>query len=78
MSETNFKQLRIAVVGGGIGGVCAALALRRAGHLGTFSLLTSKGIFIIGWAVDIFERRDFNVEVGSSLSCAANGNSHPS
>ncbi|KAG7445926.1 salicylate hydroxylase [Guyanagaster necrorhizus] len=52
----NFKQLHIAVVGGGLAGLSAAVALRRAGHL-----------------VNIYERRDFNVEVGASISCAANG-----
>ncbi|KAK0467871.1 salicylate hydroxylase [Desarmillaria tabescens] len=55
-SNPNFKQLRVAIVGGGLGGLSAAVALRRAGHL-----------------IDIYERRDFNVEVGASISCAANG-----
>ncbi|KAJ3992256.1 salicylate hydroxylase [Lentinula boryana] len=55
-TNPNFKQLRVAVVGGGLGGLSAAVALRRAGHL-----------------VEIYERRDFNVEVGASISCAANG-----
>lgn len=55
-SNLSFKQLRVVVVGGGLGGLSAAVALRRAGHL-----------------VDIYERRDFNVEVGASISCAANG-----
>ncbi|KAJ7429035.1 salicylate hydroxylase [Mycena latifolia] len=56
MSSSNFKQLHVAIVGGGLGGLSAAVALRRAGHL-----------------VDIYERRDFDVEVGASISCAANG-----
>ncbi|KAJ7265854.1 salicylate hydroxylase [Mycena haematopus] len=56
MSSSNFKQLKVAIVGGGIGGLAAAVALRRAGHL-----------------VDIYERRGFEVEVGASISCAANG-----
>ncbi|KAF7330790.1 Salicylate hydroxylase [Mycena venus] len=56
MSSSNFKQLKVAVVGGGIGGLATAVALRRAGH-----------------RVDIYERRDFDVEVGASISCAANG-----
>ncbi|KAK1227945.1 hypothetical protein PQX77_009047 [Marasmius sp. AFHP31] len=55
-STSTFKQLRVAVIGGGIGGLAAAVALRRAGHL-----------------VSIYERRDFHVEVGASISCAANG-----
>lgn len=29
---TNWKSLDIAVVGGGIGGLAASIALRRAGH----------------------------------------------
>ncbi|KAJ7638439.1 salicylate hydroxylase [Roridomyces roridus] len=53
---STFKQLKVAIVGGGIGGLAAAVALRRAGHL-----------------VEIYERRDFDVEVGASISCAANG-----
>ncbi|KAJ7229020.1 salicylate hydroxylase, partial [Mycena pura] len=55
-SSISFKQLKVAIVGGGIGGLSAAVALRRAGHL-----------------VDIYERRGFEVEVGASISCAANG-----
>ncbi|KAJ6627398.1 salicylate hydroxylase [Mycena sp. CBHHK59/15] len=55
-ASSNFKQLSVAVVGGGLGGLAAAVALRRSGHL-----------------VNIYERRDFNVEVGASISCAANG-----
>ncbi|ORY88242.1 hypothetical protein BCR35DRAFT_301762 [Leucosporidium creatinivorum] len=51
-----FKQLKVAIVGGGLGGLSAAVALRRAGHL-----------------VSIYERRDFKLEVGASISCAANG-----
>ncbi|KAF9268247.1 salicylate hydroxylase [Marasmius fiardii PR-910] len=54
--SSHFKQLRVAVVGGGIGGLAASVALRRAGHI-----------------VNIYERRDFDVEVGASISCAANG-----
>ena len=58
-SSQGFKQLHVAVVGGGIGGLAAALSMRRAGH-----------------RVDIFERRGFDVEVGASISCAANGSVH--
>ncbi|KAF5369851.1 hypothetical protein D9758_001390 [Tetrapyrgos nigripes] len=75
-SNPNFKQLRVAVVGGGLGGLSAAVALRRAGHIGA-------SIFILrcerslpkehNSTVEIYERRDFNVEVGASISCAANG-----
>ncbi|KAF5333577.1 hypothetical protein D9611_002290 [Ephemerocybe angulata] len=56
---SGFKQLHVAVIGGGIGGLAAALSMRRAGH-----------------RVDIFERRGFDVEVGASISCAANGSVH--
>lgn len=56
---SGFKQLHVAVIGGGIGGLAAAVSLRRAGH-----------------RVDIFERRGFDVEVGASISCAANGAVH--
>ncbi|ORY35309.1 hypothetical protein BCR39DRAFT_461226 [Naematelia encephala] len=55
-SVPEFSSLKIAVIGGGLGGLAAALALRRAGH-----------------RVKVYERRDFNVEVGASISCAANG-----
>lgn len=55
-SSPTFKQLKVAIVGGGIGGLAAAVSLRRAGHI-----------------VEVFERRDFDVEVGASISCAANG-----
>lgn len=33
--SSNFNQLKVAVVGGGIGGLSAAIALRRAGHIGS-------------------------------------------
>jgi salicylate hydroxylase len=32
MSDNGWRHLNIAIVGGGIGGLCAAIALRRAGH----------------------------------------------
>ena len=32
-----FKQLKVAIIGGGIGGLSAAVALRRAGHIGPCS-----------------------------------------
>jgi salicylate hydroxylase len=32
LSSTPFKILNVAVIGAGLGGLCAALALRRAGH----------------------------------------------
>jgi len=56
MTIEAFKQLHVGVVGGGIGGLAAAVALRRAGHL-----------------VSVYERRGFDVELGASISCAANG-----
>ncbi|WRT70062.1 uncharacterized protein IL334_007056 [Kwoniella shivajii] len=55
-TNSEFKQLKVAVIGGGLGGMAAAIALRRAGHI-----------------VSIYERRDFRLEVGASISCAANG-----
>ncbi len=30
--ETGFRPLDVAIIGSGLGGLCAALALRRAGH----------------------------------------------
>ena len=53
---SSFKQLDVAILGGGIGGFASAIALRRAGHRCT-----------------VYERRGFDVEVGASISCAANG-----
>ncbi|KAF9648442.1 FAD/NAD(P)-binding domain-containing protein [Thelephora ganbajun] len=51
-SPSTFKQLKVAVVGGGIGGLSTGVALRRAGHI-----------------VEIFERRDFDVEEGKGVPC---------
>ena len=56
MPEETFKPLNVAILGGGIGGMAAGIALRRQGHHCT-----------------IYERRGFDVEVGASISCAANG-----
>ncbi|KAJ7109469.1 hypothetical protein C8R44DRAFT_802603 [Mycena epipterygia] len=46
----NFKQLRVAVVGGGLAELAAAVALRCSGHL-----------------VEIYEPREFNVEVDAFI-----------
>jgi salicylate hydroxylase len=32
VATTGWRHLDVAIVGGGIGGLCAAIALRRAGH----------------------------------------------
>lgn len=32
---SDFKQLKVVIIGGGIGGLSAATALRRAGHIGS-------------------------------------------
>lgn len=32
--ELEFRPLRVAIIGGGLGGLSAAVALRRAGHQG--------------------------------------------
>lgn len=56
MASVPFKELNVAILGGGIGGFSAGIALRRSGH-----------------RVTIYERRGFDVEVGASISCAANG-----
>ncbi|CAH6720904.1 putative FAD-dependent monooxygenase Ntnjp [[Candida] jaroonii] len=53
---TDSWKLDVIVLGGGLGGLSSALAMRRAGH-----------------KVRIYERYDFNGEVGASLSCASNG-----
>ena len=73
----DFKQLKVGVVGGGIGGLSAAIALRRAGHIGSSSHPPTLGDTSDNPAlvVEIFERRSFDVEVGASISCAANGRS---
>lgn len=70
------KQLKVAIVGGGIGGLSAAIALRRAGHVGSPPLqktVDDVSDLFFGPAVEIFERRSFDVEVSSFLACAANG-----
>ena len=74
---SGFKQLKVAIVGGGIGGLSAAVALRRAGHIGSLSRLTAadNAFDTLPLVVEIFERRSFDVEVGASISCAANGGS---
>lgn len=74
---SSFKQLKVAIVGGGIGGLSAAVALRRAGHIGSSPLHATPGnVSDFVPIVEIFERRGFDVEVGASISCAANGESH--
>lgn len=40
MSKADFKKLKVAIIGGGLGGLSAAIALRRAGHLGTTSTIS--------------------------------------
>jgi salicylate hydroxylase len=75
---STFKQLKVAVIGGGIGGLAAAVALRRAGHIGSLSRrLTTGGVSdnLLCISVEIFERRGVDVEVGASISCPANGKS---
>ena len=73
--HSGFKQLKVAIVGGGIGGLSAAIALRRAGHIGSSSRPPTLGDVSenLALVVEIFERRGFDVEVGASLSCGANG-----
>jgi salicylate hydroxylase len=43
ISTHQFKQLNVAIVGGGLGGLSAAVALRRAGHLGKLHTHLSTG-----------------------------------
>jgi salicylate hydroxylase len=31
-SKAGYRQLNVAIIGGGIGGLCASIALRRSGH----------------------------------------------
>lgn len=40
---STFKQLKVAIVGGGIGGLAVGVALRRAGHIGSSSKRASAG-----------------------------------
>jgi len=42
MSSSEFKKLQVAVIGGGIGGLSAAIALRQAGHRGEFWVFVSR------------------------------------
>ena len=79
-SQSAFNQLKVAVIGGGIGGLSAAIALRRAGHIGSSSNPPTAADLSdhITHVVEIYERRSFDVEVGASISCAANGMSYPS
>lgn len=42
--KKEFKQLNVAIIGGGLGGMAAAVSMRRAGHKGEptwFSELTT-------------------------------------
>ena len=76
-SPSGFKQLKVAVVGGGIGGLSAAITLRRAGHIGLSSrppavANVSDNLTLV---VEIFERRNFDIE-GAAISLAANGRPH--
>lgn len=36
-AKPEWKQLNVAIIGGGLGGMAAAVALRRAGHKGELS-----------------------------------------
>lgn len=54
VNGTSWRPLKVGIIGGGIGGLSAAISLRRQGH-----------------HVSVYEKRDFDLEVGASLSVAA-------
>lgn len=69
------QPLNVAVIGAGIGGLSAAIALRRQGGRAfwVFQLWNTLLSVCAGHKVSLYERFDFAGEIGASLSCAKNG-----
>ena len=76
MPHPTFQPLEVAVIGGGLGKYltkplsCIKLIIKTGGLSAAISLRRQ------GHIVTIYERYDFNGEVGASISCAANGTQH--
>ncbi len=73
------NPLEVGIVGGGLAGLSAAIALKRAGHrveVGAqkCSIQRSKRIFALTMCViaKIFEKTDFKKEAGITLAIAPN------
>lgn len=68
------KQLHVLIVGGGIGGLSAAVALRLQGHKVevSYPLPRPRPICLIA-SLQVFEKSSLHTEIGNAVYCAPNG-----